>query len=62
MKFHYFPHRHKAELVVDVMTQTVTVVVEEVIMMEEWQSARQYLLSHYQFHRIVCLQMWHWSI
>jgi hypothetical protein len=37
-------------LVVDVMTQTVTVVVEEVIMMEEWQSVRKYLFVRPQFH------------
>ena len=55
MEPHNFTHRHKAELEVDVMTQTVTVVVEEVIMMEEWQSARQYLLCHSQFICIVCL-------
>jgi hypothetical protein len=50
MKLFDFPLRHKAELVVDVTTQTVTVVVEEAIMMEEWQSVRQYLLCRPQFH------------
>ena len=50
MKLLDFPQRHKAELVVDVMTQTVTVEVVEVIMMEEWQSVRKYLLCRPQFN------------